>query len=237
MTDLYQDPGEPSEGRKRANKRKAASTAQNDLFGSTVRADTAETSAAAHAKVSPEVTRLQELVFACFEKYGEMTDEQLEDLGELSSLGPSTIRTRRSELVDLSKLEAVGKTTNRRNNPVTIFAVAKPRKPLDQAFEEYARTVAEELPGKPAPRPPMYFEVQAGTEPARCKYCHRVVYWIKTPQTGSPAPIDCDAEGCTRPDSARVAEPRAGRGVNHFVTCPMRDQARRDAKAKKAGLR
>jgi hypothetical protein len=236
----YEDPGDQLDAGKRARRGKAKhSDDVPDLFGSPspVRIDTRETAAAALARVSPEVSRLQELVFGCFERYGEMTDEKLEGLPELASLGPSTIRTRRSELIDLSKLEAVGKTVNARGNPVTIFAVAKPRKPLDEAFTEYADAVAAELPAARESKPPMYFDVEPGTAPARCRYCHRVIYWIKTPQTGSPAPIDCDAEGCSRPDTLRVVEPRAGRGVNHFVTCPLRDQARRDAKAKKAGLR
>jgi hypothetical protein len=219
----YIDPGDQTDAGKRAKRGKASHEPANDfgdLFGEPPPPRQRETSAAAHRKVSPEVSRLQELVFACFEKYGAMNDEQLVALTDLASLGPSTIRTRRSELVDLSKLEATGKTRNSRGNEETVFAVLVPRPEEKAALKR---------------SPPLYFEVPAGTEASRCKYCKRVVFWIKTPQTGSPAPIDCDVDDleCFRPDAARVKNARPGRGINHFITCPLRALVRADTQRKR----
>lgn len=220
----YVDPGDQNDAGKRAKRAKEGHPAESesfDLFGEpTPPPKQRETSAAAHRKVSPEVTRLQELVFACFEKYGPMNDEKLVGLPDLASLGPSTIRTRRSELVDAMKIEATGKTRNSRDNEETVFAVLVPRPEEKAALK----------------KSPLYFDVPAGTEVSRCKYCKRVVFWIKTPQTGSPCPIDCDVDEleCWRPDAARVANPRPGRGINHFVTCPLRDLVRADTNAKRA---
>lgn len=228
----YIDPGDSKDVGKRSRRPKAESPDQPDMFGSS-RADDPETSIAAAAKIAAEIGRIQARVLAAFVVHGEMTGEQLEALPELADLGPSTIRTRRSELVDRSQLEASGKTENSRGNTVNIFRITAARKPLDELYVEHAEHVASELPEKPETKPPMFFEVAAGTKPERCRYCRKTIFWIRTPQTGKPCPIDCDAEDCLRPDSIHVDEPRPGRGINHFITCPHRALARADADAKR----
>lgn len=219
----YIDPGDQSDAGKRARRGKAGQSPPNDfgdLFGEPPPPRQRETSAAALRKVSPEVTRLQELVLACFEKFGPMNDEKLCGLPDLASLGPSTIRTRRSELVDASKLEAVSMAKNSRGNDETVFAILVDRPEEKEKLKKSS---------------PLYFDVAAGTPPARCRYCRRIVFWIETPQTGARCPIDCDVDDleCYRPDAARVLNPRPGRGINHFITCPLRALVRADTQRKR----
>lgn len=75
------------------------------------------------------------------------------------------------------------------------------------------------------PREPQLFSVPAGTPARQCGHCDLVVYWIFTP-AGKRMPVDTSGQ-YGYPPSHPNAEPHAGRGISHFVTCPGADQARR----------
>lgn len=56
--------------------------------------------------------------------------------------------------------------------------------------------------------------------------CGKRQYW----SAGVKFPIDCDVEGGKRPEILKAAGAATfveGVGVNHFITCPLRDQFRR----------
>ena len=77
-------------------------------------------------------------------------------------------------------------------------------------------------------RPPLFFEVPAGTRPSTCKGCDAAIYWIKT-ASGANMPIDCDVEGGQEPSAPDVAPSFAlpGRGISHHATCPQAERFRR----------
>ena len=71
-------------------------------------------------------------------------------------------------------------------------------------------------------RPPLFYHVPAQTEPAKCKYCPALIYWVLTPKK-KHMPVDCHAgEGCLPPTSERP-----GSGIAHWGTCPNAAQARK----------
>lgn len=53
---------------------------------------------------------------------------------------------------------------------------------------------------------PLKFEIPEGTEPARCRGCKAVIFWIKT-ERGRNMPVDPD-------------------GTSHFANCPDADRFR-----------
>lgn len=65
-------------------------------------------------------------------------------------------------------------------------------------------TTAPDLPGV------RYYEIPAGTDAAKCRGCHAVIYWIKTPK-GKNMPVDRD-------------------GRSHFETCPDANRFSRRSK-------
>lgn len=71
-------------------------------------------------------------------------------------------------------------------------------------------------------RPPILCTVPARTPPASCRSCGARIYWVVT-DAGRRMPVDCDAEGTTRPfvPVPGDGEPQDGRGVSHFATCPQ----------------
>lgn len=90
--------------------------------------------------------------------------------------------------------------------------------------------MAEPLP--PAPKAPQFFAVPARTPRAECRGCKATVYWITT-AAGKQMQVDCDVEGGVRPSTGTAplggVAYYPGKGVSHFVTCPMRDAFRRNA--------
>jgi hypothetical protein len=93
------------------------------------------------------------------------------------------------------------------------------------------------VPDYTQPQPGGHERVQ--TRP--CKYCGRLIVWIKNDATGNAVPLDAG--------DARSAVYRITRGltgelmasavpdvhINHWITCPNAEQARKDQQAKKAG--
>lgn len=69
---------------------------------------------------------------------------------------------------------------------------------------------------------PEMIVIPKGARPHECRFCPEVFYWSKHPSTGKPVPVSCDLDGAQEP--TREAD---GLGVNHFITCPGRDQARK----------
>lgn len=75
-------------------------------------------------------------------------------------------------------------------------------------------------------RPLTFYPVPGQSQWRPCR-CGVRMYW----PVDARFPIDCDVEGGARPtfstgsDGQVVWQP--GRGVNHFATCPLRDQFRR----------
>lgn len=70
-------------------------------------------------------------------------------------------------------------------------------------------------------RPPLLFEVPAGTDQVACKGCGAPVYWILT-KNKKHMQVDCHAgAGCQTPTSERP-----GSGVSHFATCPKAEAFR-----------
>lgn len=86
-------------------------------------------------------------------------------------------------------------------------------------------------PAKGEKKSPQFFTVPAGTRAAECEGCKATIYWIVT-EAGKRMPVHCEVEGGLRPlryagkdpaDRARAA----GRGISHFVDCPMAGHFRR----------
>lgn len=69
-------------------------------------------------------------------------------------------------------------------------------------------------------RPPVLFDIPAGTPARRCRSCNAEVYWIQT-ATGKKMPVDAAVDGGVAPGL------HPGQGVSHFATCPHADQHRR----------
>ena len=71
---------------------------------------------------------------------------------------------------------------------------------------------------------PQFFEVPAGTPVGECRGCRAIVYWIVT-DANRRMPVHCDVEGGVRPHRAPTpisGETKvAGRGISHFVDCPV----------------
>lgn len=71
------------------------------------------------------------------------------------------------------------------------------------------------------PKAPQWLEIPAGTQPARCRSCDQVVYWITT-ATGKKMPVSVEEFGAFAP-TAR--DP--GHGISHFADCPYANAHRR----------
>lgn len=93
-----------------------------DLRGM-VHRDDPHTSSAAAEVIARRRTELHEKVLAAFERYGAMTDEDLEQLDEFRGYGPSTIRKRRSELFHQQALVSVGERLNSRGRTMLVWAL------------------------------------------------------------------------------------------------------------------
>jgi hypothetical protein len=68
-------------------------------------------------------------------------------------------------------------------------------------------------------RGPTYYAVPKTARVSVCREptCGKTLYWIQSPATGKPMPIDCEADrNCTAPFSNED-----GVGVNHVVTCTV----------------
>lgn len=85
------------------------------------RADHA-TSAAAGEAVQRRASALHNQILDCFDEFGRLTDEQLEHMPCFAGLAPSTVRKRRSELLALGKLKAVGVVLNSRGRTMTVWS-------------------------------------------------------------------------------------------------------------------
>lgn len=94
-----------------------------DISGMVHRDDPATSIDAAHV-IERKRTELHERVITAFRDHGAMTDEDLELLPEFHGFGPSTIRKRRSELVQARVLVAVGERRNSRNRKMLVWKVA-----------------------------------------------------------------------------------------------------------------
>lgn len=70
------------------------------------------------------VTDLQEAILAHLTG-GAMPDEAIEQLAEFGALKPSTLRTRRAELVALGLVRAVGQVKNSTGRWVTLWGVTE----------------------------------------------------------------------------------------------------------------
>ena len=83
---------------------------QTDLFKTgRARKTDVDTSHRAAAFINPRVTKLQELVLEYVSTHRGCTDREMVDaLKALHGGGESTWRTRRSELTDVGKIEALG---------------------------------------------------------------------------------------------------------------------------------
>lgn len=88
------------------------------------------TSVEAATRVSKKLSELQTLVYGCFVRYGPMTDEELEGLPEIvdRELGKTTARRRRTDLVKLGRLFAVGTRVNKGGLKMTLWAVVPTEK-------------------------------------------------------------------------------------------------------------
>jgi hypothetical protein len=75
-----------------------------------------DTSIGAARTVLPHLTQLQHRVLDAFRFNGAMNDEQLEQLPCFRDCSPSTIRKRRSELVERGELTCVGRSMNAKGN-------------------------------------------------------------------------------------------------------------------------
>jgi hypothetical protein len=76
--------------------------------------------------VAPDGRALNDLhnqVLDALEMYGPMTDEQLEQLPQFKSFGPSTIRKRRSELYQMGRLRRHGERQNSRGRYMVVWGV------------------------------------------------------------------------------------------------------------------
>lgn len=89
-----------------------------------VRADDHSTSVDAAVAISLQLNDLHKKVIAAFRSRGPMTDEQLEQLPDFVTYGPSTIRKRRSELYQDGRLVEVRIDVNSRNRKMKVWALA-----------------------------------------------------------------------------------------------------------------
>jgi hypothetical protein len=77
-------------------------------------------------RVARRLSELHTAVLEAFRDHGAMTDEQLEQLPRFAAYGPSTIRKRRSELLQQGRLVACGEATNSRGQRMKIWRVSTP---------------------------------------------------------------------------------------------------------------
>ncbi|MBM4073795.1 MAG: hypothetical protein FJ271_33480 [Planctomycetes bacterium] len=77
----------------------------------------------AAAVIEPKRTELHQRVLDAFVRHGNMTDEQLEQLPEFNSFGPSTIRKRRSELYQQKALFPVSEAVNSRGRKMWVWGL------------------------------------------------------------------------------------------------------------------
>lgn len=94
-----------------------------DLRGMTHH-DDPYTSHEAAAAIERRRTELHEKVLEAFDAHGAMTDEDLEQLPEFVEYGPSTIRKRRSELLQAGAIIAIGDRRNSRGRRMLIWSRA-----------------------------------------------------------------------------------------------------------------
>jgi hypothetical protein len=90
-----------------------------------VREGDPETSREAAASVLPLRTELQRRIYTAFMQYGPMTDAELLELPEFRGYGPSTLRTRRSELHRAGRLQVVGSRQNRASRRMLLWAAVR----------------------------------------------------------------------------------------------------------------
>jgi len=94
---------------------------RDDLAGM-VRGNEYTTSTEAAEAVAPRRSAMQLLIIAAFEKYGAMTDEQLEQLPIFRlNFGQTTISKSRTELFQQGVLEAVGERINSRGRNMVLW--------------------------------------------------------------------------------------------------------------------
>jgi hypothetical protein len=66
-----------------------------------------------------------------------------------------------------------------------------------------------------------WYPVPKGTQPAECKYCKAMIYFVRT-KNDKLMPVDCEVDGGVEPTDIKD-----GAGISHFSDCPGADKARR----------
>jgi hypothetical protein len=64
-------------------------------------------------------------------------------------------------------------------------------------------------------------------ETSNCKGCGRRIIWSRSTETGKTVPLDMKETTVFRLTEDGGAEPVGGVHLNHFITCPEREQFRR----------
>lgn len=89
-----------------------------------VHRDAASTETDAAESIRPRLNRMHAVVRELFRAHGEMTDETLERLPEVTDWAPSSARKRRSELYQAGELRVIGETTNSRGRRMLVWGLA-----------------------------------------------------------------------------------------------------------------
>lgn len=81
----------------------------------------------------------------------------------------------------------------------------------------------------PPPKPPVLFDIPAGTEPSKCVRCPATIYWSGK----QPLRAEKECHHFTKdvriptPDACAPTDKRAGKGFSHFIDCPQANAFRR----------
>ena len=96
-----------------------------DVTGMIRRRD-AFTAVDAASVVAPHRSALQLAVLQAFRDHANLTDSELELLPEFSTYAYSTVRKRRTELVQQGELVCVGERVNNRKRKMQLWALRRP---------------------------------------------------------------------------------------------------------------
>lgn len=88
-----------------------------------VRSGDPSTSRLAATAILPHINNLQSAVLQAFRDHGDMIDEELMDLARFTEYQESTIRTRRSELVEKGFLIKKGEARNSRGQFMSLWGL------------------------------------------------------------------------------------------------------------------
>lgn len=97
---------------------------QGDLFGhirGMVRKGDPFTCYLAAGTIQRHASRLHEQITQAIRNRGDMTDQELEDLDQFSAYAYSSVRKRRTELVQAGLLVVVGSRKNNRGNTMQVY--------------------------------------------------------------------------------------------------------------------